>query len=97
VAHRRAAQSLIVARPCYLALRRAVRCTGLATGSVLVREPSRALSAIDVAHAIGAPVVAELVWDPAVARAVDSGMLAARLPLSLVKPLQRLLLAGAAA
>jgi hypothetical protein len=42
-------------------------------------------------------VVAELVWDPAVARAVDSGMLAARLPLSLVKPLQRLLLAGAAA
>jgi hypothetical protein len=97
IAHRSAAQSLIITRPCYLALRRAARCTGLATGSVLVREPSRALSAIDAAHAIGAPVVAELVWDPAVARAVDSGMLAARLPLSLVRPLQRLVAAGAAA
>jgi hypothetical protein len=97
VAHRRAAQSLVVTRSCYLALRKGARCHGLATGAILVSEPSRALGTNEVANALGVPVLAELVWDPAVARAVDSGLLASRLPQSLIRQLQRVVTTGAAA
>ena len=54
---------------------------------VLIDEPGRALRARDVEHALGAPVIAEIGYDPAVARAVDAGLLVARLPRSLVQPL----------
>jgi MinD-like ATPase involved in chromosome partitioning or flagellar assembly len=75
--------NLLVTRPCYLALRRAV-ATGVQPGGiVLIHEPGRALTARDVERALGAPVVVELQYDPAVARAVDAGLLAARLPRSL--------------
>lgn len=70
----------LVTRPCYLALRRAVDTRCPVDGVVLVDEPGRALTAQDVAAAIGAPVVRTLLLDPAVARAVDSGLLLARLP-----------------
>jgi hypothetical protein len=40
-----------------------------------------------VEHALDAPVVAEVPYDPSVARAVDSGMLAGRLPRSILQPL----------
>lgn len=75
--------SLLVVRPCYLALRRAVVGGVHADGVVVVREPGRALSAGDVSRAIGAPVLAEIDVDPLVARAVDAGLLAARVPRSL--------------
>jgi hypothetical protein len=71
---------LLVTRPCYLALRRAVRLATRPTGIVLVDEPGHALSVRDVQHAIGAPVVAVVSFDPAIARAVDAGMLTRRLP-----------------
>lgn len=70
----------LVTRPCYLALRAAVRQACRPTGIVLVDEPGRALSDTDVEAALGAPVVATVLLDPAVARAVDSGLLLARLP-----------------
>ena len=83
-----ATHSLLVTRPCYLALRRAV-ATGLhPTGIVLIDEPGRALTARDVERSLGAPVVAELQYDPAVARAVDAGLLASRLPRSLAHSLK---------
>lgn len=82
-----AAHSLLVTRPCYLALRRAVGCGVQPTGVVLVAEPGRALSARDVERAVGAPVVSEVQYDPAVARAVDAGLLAARLPRTLAHQL----------
>ena len=47
---------------------------------VLVTEPGRALAPHDVEDCVGAPVVAEVAVDPAVARAVDAGLLATRLP-----------------
>ncbi len=75
-----ASQSLLVTRPCYLALRAAVRAPIRPTGVVLVDEPGRALRHDDVAASLGAPVVATVLVDPAVARAVDAGLLAARLP-----------------
>jgi hypothetical protein len=80
-------QSLLVTRPCYLALRRAVMLDGRPTGVVLVNEPSRALGAPDIARTLGAPVVAEVAYDPQVFRAVDAGLLAARLPRGLAQPL----------
>ena len=58
------------------------------TGAVLVHEPGRALRRSDVEHALGVPIVAEVPWDPAIARSVDSGMLAARLPSSLSRTLR---------
>lgn len=95
--HRGAASSLLVTRLCYLALRRAVRSPGLASGLVVVGEPGRALTATDAERALGAPVVAEVPWDPAVARCVDAGMLATRLPQSLARPLREVLTLAAAA
>jgi hypothetical protein len=70
----------LVTRPCYLALRAATRGAGRPTGVVLLDEPGRVLRADDVEAAIGAPVVATMLLDPAVARAVDAGLLASRLP-----------------
>ncbi len=83
-----ATHSLLVTRPCYLALRRAV-ATGLQpTGIVLINEPGRALSARDVERSLNTPVIVELQYDPAVARAVDAGLLASRLPRSLAHSLK---------
>jgi MinD-like ATPase involved in chromosome partitioning or flagellar assembly len=81
-------QSILVVRPCYLAIRRTVAVTTRVDGVVLVLEPGRALGRKDVEHAVGAPVVAEVPFDPAVARAVDAGLLSARLPRSLWQPLR---------
>ena len=81
---------LLVTRPCYLALRRAVADGVQPTGVVLVGEPGRALNARDIERALSAPVVAQVEYDPAVARAVDAGLLAARLPRSLAHSLQQL-------
>ncbi len=78
---------LLVIRPCYLALRRAIAQGAPATGVVLVQEPGRALSARDVSRTLGVPVVAEVHYDPAVARAVDAGLLVSRLPRSLTHQL----------
>ena len=80
-----ATHSLLVTRLCYLALRRAVRAPLRPSGVVVVSEPGRSLRASDVVSLLGAPVVAELAYEPAVARAVDAGLLAKRLPASLAR------------
>ena len=85
-----AQQRLLVTRACYLALRRAAASPLVPTGIVVVHEPGRALRAQDVAYATQAPVAAELSLDPAVARAVDAGLLAARLPRTLSMALRKL-------
>lgn len=82
---------LLVTRPCYLAMRLASAAGVQPTGVVLLGEPGRALTARDIERAVGAPVVAELHYDPAVARAVDAGLLAARLPSTLAHALNRVL------
>ena len=51
-------------------------------------EPGRSLTRHDVAAALGAPVVAVVEIDPAVARAVDAGLLASRLPRGLARELR---------
>jgi hypothetical protein len=82
--HDAAEHSLLVTRPCFISLRRAQQLGIRPTGVVLVDEPGRALTSSDVEHALNVPVVAEVRLDPAVARAVDAGLLIARLPRSLV-------------
>lgn len=83
-----ATTSLLVIRPCYLALRRAVTCPLRPTGVVLVREPGRSMGRADVEDVLGFPVRAELELDEAVARSVDAGLLATRLPRSLERNLR---------
>jgi hypothetical protein len=84
-----AGHRLLVTRACYLSLRRIVRLVERGSGGdggvrpsgiVLVSEPGRALGRRDVEDVAGVPVVAEVPLDPAVARAIDAGLLAARLP-----------------
>ena len=75
-----AARSYLVIRPCYLAVRRAVAVTPRPTGLIVLSEPGRALRRSDIESALGLPVAAELTIDPAVARAVDAGLLTTRLP-----------------
>ena len=84
-----ASLSLLVLRPCYLALRRALAAPISASGVVLVTEEGRSLSRRDVEHVLGVPVRAEVAHEAAVARAVDAGLLAARVPRGLERALRR--------
>lgn len=82
-----ATSSLLVTRPCYLSLRRAAQLSVLPTGIVLINEAGRALGKHDVEAVIGAPVIAEITFDAAIARAVDAGLLASRIPTIMSKQL----------
>jgi len=84
----RAQASLLVMRPCYLAVCRAARLLVRPTGIVLVCEPGRALGRRDIEEAVGARVLAEIDVEPTIARAVDAGLLASRLPRGLSRPLR---------
>ncbi len=81
-------RSLLVTRGCYLALRRAVASAARPHGIVLVAEPGRSLRRREVEQSIGTPVVATVSLDPAVARAVDAGLLNACLPKALRRELR---------
>lgn len=83
-----ATHSLLVTRPCYLALRRAAAAPIRPSGVVLVDEPGRALDRHDVEAVLGVPVRAEVALDPGVARAVDAGVLSTRLPRGLQRALR---------
>jgi hypothetical protein len=82
-----ASLSLLVLRPCYLAVRRAVAAPVRPSGLVLIREPGRSLTADDIEQVLGVPVRAEIDVEPAVARAVDAGTFLPKLPSSLVRAL----------
>lgn len=85
---------LLVVRPCYLALRRAIEENAdggvTADGIVLVSGEGRVLTRRDVQSVLGIPVVAEVPLDPDVARRVDSGLFLSRLPATLVTALKPL-------
>ena len=82
-----ASSSLLITRPCYLSLRRAAQLSVSPTGIVLINEAGRALGKHDVEAVIGAPVVAEIDFEAAIARAVDAGLLASRIPTIMSKQL----------
>ncbi len=83
-----ATRSLLVTRACYLALRRAIDLPIRPSGVVLVHEPGRTMGRDDVEHVVGAPVVVDVPFDPAVARAVDAGVLGHRMPRALARPIR---------
>jgi hypothetical protein len=85
---RGATHSLLVTRACYLSLRRVASAPLRPSGVVLLAEPGRSLDAVDVEHVVGAPVVATVSVEPAVARAVDAGLLCTRLPRGLARALR---------
>jgi hypothetical protein len=86
---RRADASLLVLRPCYLALRRALDAPLRPTGIILVDEPGHDLGRADVEQIVGAPVRAVVPVEPVISRAVDAGLLAGRLPRSLQRAVRR--------
>ena len=73
-------RTLLVTRACYVSLQRVAASRCRPDGVVLVCEPGRCLGAADVERSSGAPVVASVTLDVSIARAVDSGLLAARVP-----------------
>jgi hypothetical protein len=79
-AHNLVDRSLLITRACYLALRRVVASPIRPTGIILVNEPGRALRDVDVEAAVGAPLLATVSLDAQIARSVDAGLMAARLP-----------------
>lgn len=83
-----AAVSLLVLRPCYLALRRAAAFPLRPSGVVLVDEVGRQLTAADIEAVLNVPVRAIVDVDPAIANAVDTGSLGARLPRRLHRSLR---------
>ena len=82
-------RTLLVTRPCYLAVLRAVQQQMRPSGVVMVREHGRSLSAREIEHALGCPVEATVTIDPAVARAVDAGLLTGHLPRVIRRELRR--------
>jgi hypothetical protein len=83
-----ATRSVLVTRPCFLSLRRALAAPLHPSEVVLLTEPGRALTRHDVESCLGARVAAEVAVDPQVARAVDAGLLATRLPRRLIRDLR---------
>lgn len=82
-----ASRSLLVTRPCFLSLRRAVASPVRPSAAVLIVEPERTLSADDVEDVLDVPVLT-VPWDSSVARAVDAGLLSARIPSKLDRALK---------
>lgn len=70
--------SVLVLRPCYLALRRALTFGHRPDAVVLIEEPGRALGQSDVRNVLGVSTVVSIPWDASIARAVDAGMIATR-------------------
>lgn len=83
-----ASRSWLVMRPCYLSLRHATAAPIHPTAAVIVRQPGRSLGRSDVERVLGVPVVAQVEDDPAVARAVDAGLLSGRVPRSIERGLR---------
>jgi hypothetical protein len=85
--------SVVVIRGCYLGLRRAVHSPLLrrAAGVALLEEQGRSLGAAEVADVLDRPVLARVPVRASIARAVDAGVLAARLPEPLARSAARLL------
>lgn len=83
-----AGRSLLVLRPCFLALRRAMDAPLRPSGIVLVTEDGRAITSPDVEDALGVPVIARVRVTETIARAVDAGLLTAHLPRTLARDLR---------
>lgn len=73
-------RTTLVVRACYLALRRAGRLPLVFDDVVEIVEGGRALSTLDIESVLGQEVTSRLAFDPAIARAVDGGIIGHRVP-----------------
>ena len=87
---RHADHTLLVTRPCYLALRHATGKVPRPDHLVVITEPGRALNTADIEAVTGTPVTATIPHDTAIARAIDAGLLTTRLPRTLTRALRPL-------
>ncbi|MFZ4515603.1 MAG: hypothetical protein ACOYN3_04760 [Acidimicrobiia bacterium] len=80
--------SLVVLRPCYLALRRAVRHGRVAEsdGLIVIEDPDRPLRAREVADVVQRPILGRVPVRAAIARAIDAGVFSTRFPAELRAP-----------
>jgi hypothetical protein len=85
--------SVVVVRDCYVALRRALRhpLVAGASGAVVMDEEGRALGATEVRDVLGLDVFTSVPLLVPIARVVDAGVLATRLPRPLEKAATRFL------
>jgi hypothetical protein len=83
-----AGRSLLVLRPCAVALRRALAAPIRPSAVVLVDEPGRAIGRREIEAALGVPVRAVIGHHQRIARAVDAGLLTGRLPAALQRSLR---------
>lgn len=72
-----AGTKIMVVRPCYVALRRAVGHAPRADHVVAIEEPKRALLTADIEVALGAPTIG-VDYSTDVMRAVDAGLVTSR-------------------
>lgn len=83
----RATRSLLVIRPCYQSIQHAQELPVRPTGAIAIVAGKRSVGVREVERSLDVPVIAEIPEDPAVARAVDAGLLHGRLPRALSKGL----------
>ena len=86
----RADQSLLMVKSCFLAVHGAVGTTLRVDGVVVYGDEERRITDQDISAALGHPVRATMLLQPGVARAVDAGLLAARLPRAFTRSLESL-------
>jgi hypothetical protein len=82
---RHADASLLVTRACALAMRRLSTTSLPVTGIVLLQEPGRTIGKTDFERVADAPVIAEVPYDPIVARCIDAGQFSTHLPPALTR------------
>lgn len=84
-------RNLLVIRPCFMALQRALNADlNSVDGIVLVEEDGRALTEREIEDVLGVTDIVRVPVEPAIARAVDAGLLTARVPKLLERHLARL-------
>lgn len=86
----RATASLLVIRPCYLALRKAIDMAGDTppTGVIVIDDVNGTYRAAEIARVVGAPLVARVSIDPAIPRCIASGTARHRFPAQIVRELR---------
>jgi hypothetical protein len=82
--------SLLMVKSCFLAVHAAVGTTLRVDGVVVFGDEERRITDHDISAALGHRVRTTMLLQPSVARAVDAGLLAARLPRSFTRSLEAL-------
>ena len=71
--------NVLLVKPCYLALSKIVRerdsWEAPLDAHIVIEEDGRPLRAADVTHVLGTRCIANMMWNPAIGRIIDAGLL----------------------